>query len=600
MTFLKKNTLKQVKNTFCKYILKLLKLKGVFVFYISVFRTRFFKNITTNFSIFIVKFWKTIQKYCNILIPADKHDEGYSIIYRSRLVVFGVLIFVLVLMCRLVFLQTKHIYKHKTYGLSKKQPFSRLDIVDRNGKVLVNNIIVYDLYLQPSRMNNILEDVEKIQNIVPNAINNKKELLERIQKHKDKGMVFVKKGLTLEQKQQLIDVGVQGLFFETAEKRFYTSSATNSITGYCPAVNRCISGIEKAMNSYLKITDNEPLNLSIDFSAQSVLRNILYKRMLETNSQGAVGIIMKIDTGEVISAVSLPDCDYNDYSSCKPNDLFNRYSLGVYELGSIFKLFSSAIALQSGIDPYKKYERKEYKIGDFVIHDIDKKEQQGGSLNLIDMVKVSSNVGFAKLMEDINIKDQFVFLSNLGLLNKLNTELPELGRPIYPKKWSFANAVTISYGHGIAITPLHYVSAIASLLKNEPVRPTFLKSNDKQISNYHYLDSDKYDVFKDLMRVVVNSGAGRSAYIDQYDIGGKTGTANQIKNGKYDKHSMVLSFVAGVPMNKPEYVFFIMLDRPYTDDANNNINRAATLLGKTMGYIISTIGPILNIRPISK
>ena len=560
----------------------------------------FDKKLTSK-SAKLTKFlWKKLQQYCTLLIPADKHDDGYSIVSRSRLIVFGVIIVILVLILRLLFITTKDIYTHKQYLFNKKKPFSRLEIVDRNGQVLANNIIVYDLYLEPSRMTNYKEELLKIQNIIPNAINNKQDLIERIEKHKEKGVVFVKRGLTLEQKQQLIDSGAEGLFFETTEKRFYTSPSVNSITGYCPDLNKCISGLEKSMNSYLKTIDNNKLELSIDFSAQTILRDILYRKMIDTNSQGAVGLIMKIKTGEIMSAVSLPDCDYNQYNTCTTSALFNRYSYGVYELGSIFKLFSSAIALQSGIDPYKKYERKEYKIGDFVIHDIDKKDEKGGSLNLFDMVRVSSNVGFAKLMEDVNLKDQFIFLSNLGLLNKLNTELPELGKPIYPKKWSFANAITISYGHGIAITPLHYITAIASLLKNSPVRPTFLKSNDNIHSNYHYLDIDKHEIFKDVMRVVINSGAGKSAYIDQYDIGGKTGTANQIKNGKYDKHSLILSFVTATPMSNPEYVFFLMLDKPYTDDSNNNINRASTILGKTMGEIISVIGPILNIKPIGK
>ena len=207
--------------------------------------------------------------------------------------------------------------------------------------------------------------------------------------------------------------------------------------------------------------------------------------MLETQSQGAVGLVMKIKTGEIISAVSLPDCDYNDYNSCTNDALFNRYSYGVYELGSVMKLISTALALQSGVSPYKQYLREAYKIDDrFTIHDLDQKESKGGFINLIEMLKISSNVGFAKLMEDIKISDQIAFLSNLGLLKRLDMELPETGTPIFPKKWTFTNAVTVSYGHGIAITPLHFVSAMASLLNNQPVRPTFLQTDDKEIVLY--------------------------------------------------------------------------------------------------------------------
>ena len=255
--------------------------------------------------------------------------------------------------------------------------------------------------------------------------------------------------------------------------------------------------------------------------------------------------------------------------------------------------------MREGISPYKPYKRESYQLENFVIHDIDKKELSGGYLNLIDTVRISSNVGCAKIMEDIDIEKQFLFLSRLGLLNKLQTELPELGRPIYPKKWTFTNAVTIAYGHGMAVSPLHFVSALASLLKNEPVRPTFLATNDIEHSNYTYLDEEKLEIFKDIMRQVINSGGGRSAYIDQYDIGGKTGTADIAKHGKYDKQSTILSFVVATPMYKPEYIFYIMLEKPEINSTNQHWIRGS-MLGHTMKQVVATIGPILGIKPVGK
>lgn len=543
-----------------------------------------------------------IQKYCSLIVPNDEHTEGYSMINRSRAVILVVSFVMLMLVCRLFFILLCDTYKHKRFFGKKVNQFKRLEITDRNGKVLVNSIEIYDLYLMPSKIFNLKANIKKINKVIPNAIKDEKAMYEKLLEKQDTNKtVFIKSGITIQQRHALLDEDVEGMFFENSEKRFYINSSTNSITGYCPSINNCVSGIEKSMNSYLNTMENEPLKLSIDITAQNILSEILKQRLIETNSQGAVGIIMKIKTGEIISAVSIPDCDYNNYSTCDSSALFNRYSYGVYEIGSVMKLITTALALQSGISPYKEYKREAYKIDDnFTIHDIDKKDEKGGYINLIDMVKISSNVGFAKLMEDIKINDQISFISNLGMLQKLQIELPESGKPIFPKRWTATNALTISYGHGIAITPLHYVSALASLLKNSIVRPTFLETNDEDKYDYKYLDDDKYEIFKDIMRQVVNSGGGRSAYIDEYDIGGKTGTAMQPENGKYNRYSMVLSFVSAVPMNNPQYIFFLMLDRPKTDARNNNINRASNLLGKTMKYVVSTIGPILNLKPIGK
>lgn len=540
---------------------------------------------------------RKLQICCSLIIPNDDHDNGITIIHRSRFVVGVVIVVITILILRLLFLLSRDIYQHKIYNRYKTKTFKRVSIVDRNGEILANSVPVYDLFLQPARMSDYISNIEKINTIVPNTIKSIPVLIDRLSKHRSKNrIVFVKSGLSFQQRQDLADAEIEGLFFEESEKRFYIHNSANSVTGYCPSIDNCVSGIEKGMNSYLRVKENEPLKLSIDITVQEILNDILAKKMLETQSQGAVGLIMKIKTGEVISAISLPDCDYNNYSSCSNNDLFNRYSYGVYELGSVMKLISTALALQSGILPYKPYPREAYKIDDrFTIHDLDQKESKGGFINLIEMLKISSNVGFAKLMEDIKISDQIVFLSNLGLLKRLDTELPETGTPMFPKKWTFTNAVTISYGHGIAITPLHFVSAIASLLNNQPVKPTFLQTDDKEIYNYHYLDDDKHETFKDIMREVVSSGGGKSAYIDRYDVGGKTGTAIQYENGKYNKYSMVLAFVTAVPMNDPQYVFFLMLDRPKTDASNNFHNRASTLLGKTMNKAVSAIGPVLKI-----
>ena len=513
--------------------------------------------------------------------------------------ILALILMVVLFIAKFVLILQNNFYKNKLFSLAITDDFKRMNILDRNGEILVSNEEIYDLYLQPSRMDDVYKNMSKVQNILSSV---PAKLIERIVDRKDeKKKFFLKKGLNIQQKQSLLDNEIEGIIFEEAQKRFYKTSSVNSIIGYCPNANECVSSIEKSMNSYIKTKNNLPLQLSIDLKIQNVVRNIIQKRIEETKSIGAVGIIMKVKTGELISAVSLPDCDYNHYNSCKDKEKFNRYSFGNYELGSIFKLFSAGLALKVGISPYKKYERKAYKIDEnYTIHDINEKEKAGGALNLFEMTNISSNVCFAKLMEDIPTREHILFFKKLGLLDKLDIEIPEIAKPLYPARWNLTNRVSISYGYAIAVSPLQYVSALASLVNNYPVRPTFIKLNEieEHKKRTYYLPNEQHEIFKDIMRQVINDGGGKSAYIDEYDVGGKTGTAIQLKNGKYDKHSMILSFVAVAPMTDPEYVFFIMLEKPKVDENNNRYFTASGILGSVMKEIISTTGPMLNMKKI--
>ncbi len=534
------------------------------------------------------------SKKNNSLILKKKNNSKIATILILFITSIIVIFFV-----KIVFILNNHQYDFKHYSYGAENNFKRMNILDRNGEILVSDEEIYELYLQPYRMNDVYKNVQKIQKILPNV---SKNLLERITTRKDESKkLFLKKGITIQQKQALLDEEIDGLVFENSKKRFYQNSSTNSITGYCTSSDECISGIEKSMNSYIKTKNNKPLQLSVDLKIQNIVRDVMKKKMEETKSVGAVGIIMKIKTGEVISAVSLPDCDYNNYNSCKNDEIFNRVSFGTYELGSIFKLFSAALALKVGISPYKKYERKAYKIDEnYTIHDINERDKKGGALDLFEMTRISSNVCFAKLMEDISTKDHISFFKELGLLSPLNVEIAEIAKPIYPQIWNTTNRASISYGYAMAVSPLQYVSALASLVKNRPVRATFIKTSNIEENNIknHYLTNEQSDIFKDIMRQVITDGGGRGAYIDEYDIGGKTGTAIQLKNGKYDKHSMILSFVAVSPMADPEYVFFAMLEKPKVDASNNWRFTASGILGPVMRDIISTTGPMLNLKKI--
>jgi cell division protein FtsI (penicillin-binding protein 3) len=474
---------------------------------------------------------------------------------------------------------------------------NRLDIVDRNGRVLSHDAIEYSFYLVPSKMIDVEMNLDKVIKIFPKLESRRETLLKNLQSKMDSknGLLLIEQKISYEQKQALLDNGILGLYFEETYNRHYIYSSmlyhvigaiNNEFYGY--------SGIERGMNSYLSNLENEkPLQLSIDLDVQMILYNALYQKMNIFKGKGAAGVVMNIENGEIVAAVSLPDC--RTVNQCNANEMFNRFSFGVYELGSVAKLLLAANAFELGISPYKEYERSEYKIDNYVIHDIDKSEKAGGRINIIDIIKKSSNVGCARLVEEIGVDKQKSFLENLGLLERIYTQIPETTRPLYPKKWSLVNGVTISYGQSIAMSPLQFTTAVASLMNSYRVFPTFLKGNGEVFLGNRVISDEAKKVLTDVMKVVVTEGSGRKAYISEYDIGGKTGTGIKQVNGVYDPHKVTLTFVAVTPIDKPKYVFFIMLDEPFVDASNNSQIRGSGVMAPLMHEIISAAGPILKI-----
>jgi cell division protein FtsI (penicillin-binding protein 3) len=497
---------------------------------------------------------------------------------------------------------SKKIQKGKYYFYQNKvkDSFSRLDIEDRNGNSLARNVSIYDFYLTPYKMIDIKGNIQKLKSIIPitnsreNIILNKLYTKRRI----EHANVLIKKNITLQEKEKLIENGVLGLYFEESEKRVYPY-ANNAlhVVGFVAVDGKGLAGVEKEMDNYLQTLENkDPLRLSIDINVQNTLREQLLQKMIQTQSKSASGIVMNIKTGEVFAAVSLPDCNPNNITECSAGQLFNHFALGSYELGSVFKLLLAALTFEEGFSPYKKYKREAYKIGKYTIHDIDKKDLKGGEMTIIDIVKHSSNVGCAKIIEEIGPSKQKSFFEKIGILDKIDLEIPETGRSIFPSKWRLVNAVTISYGHGIALPPINFASVMSSILNEYKIKPTIFKNEDNYVFKGERIISHKAaELLKDFMREVVTSGAGHYAAVEKYDIGGKSGTAIKQINGLYNKHKMLLSFVAAAPISDPEYLFFITLDEPYVTADNNHLIRAGSILGPLMANIIASTGPILKI-----
>ncbi len=318
-------------------------------------------------------------------------------------------------------------------------------------------------------------------------------------------------------------------------------------------------------------------------------------------------MIVNVKTGELISAVSVPDFNPNNLKDSNNDDLFNRFSLGLYELGSVFKIFTATLALENGISVNKEYNTKDpFVVGDFTIHNFAA-DRIRPNMNMVGIVQHSSNIGIARMIQEIgNFYKQRDLFKQLGLLDKVDIELPEIGKPIYQDRWKLTQSITRGYGHGIAVSPLNFIYAFSSIINHgQIVKPTILKITESERDSLpvNIISETTSKTVRNLLRIVVNEGTGRQSAAEKYDVGGKTGTAiktaskkeARIRNISYSRFKNLVSFVAAVPMNDPEYAYYIMLDEPKTDNVNVLRISGGRLVAPAMGDLISITGSMLNI-----
>jgi len=300
---------------------------------------------------------------------------------------------------------------------------------------------------------------------------------------------------------------------------------------------------------------------------------------------------MDVTNGEVLALSSLPEFDPNLQNEAGPDQRFNRITNGVYELGSVFKIFTNAMAFEKDLvkttDVYNVKDPIKY--GRFMIKDDhpDKPE-----MTVAEIFDHSSNIGTVKIAEKVGIENQKDFLEKIGLLKKINTEFPGLGKPIYPRSWSQISLYTISYGHGIAITPLHLANAVSAIVNGGTLyNPSFLKLT-KQPSGKRVIKESTSETMKKMMRNVAVEGTGKKANIEGYEVGGKTGTANRAESGGYNENLTMASFVAVFPMSKPKYLVYVIFDRP-----NYSFNTGGMVAAPVAGRVVKNIAPLLGVRP---
>jgi cell division protein FtsI (penicillin-binding protein 3) len=474
----------------------------------------------------------------------------------------------------------------------------RADIVDRNGVVLAASVQTQSLYADAKvvRQSGVPAVVKALCGLFP-------ELSPAsIERRLNKGgrFVYIKRHLTPQEQDGVLALGIPGLAFQADARRVYPQGAMmGHVLGYVDIDNHGLSGIEKTMDKRLRDPDlnHEPLALSIDLRVQHILREEMSKAIVEFQAIGAGGVVMDIATGEIVAMSSLPDFDPNIPGKMSDDAKFNRVSLGVYEMGSTFKTFTMAGALHYKTDSLTDgYDTTQaIHIGRFTIKD---SHPENRWLSLPEIYAYSSNIGTVHTVMKIGPARQKAFLKSLGLLDPLTLEIPERGYPLYPRDWREASMMTIAFGHGMSVTPLHLVRAIGALVGDGSLpKLTLLANPSLRKKPVSVVGMDVVENMRLLMRLVVEYGTAGKANALGYDVGGKTGTAEKVKTGGYAHNDKMASFVGVFPINQPRYVVLVMMDEPRGNKSTYGFATGGWVAAPVVGRVIARMGPLLGMPP---
>jgi len=483
---------------------------------------------------------------------------------------------------------------------------ARPDILDRNGEVLATDVRVPSLYAEPRRLIDVDEAVELLTADLPDL--DATELRERLSSKR--GFVWLKRDITPDQQSEIYHQGLPGIGFLNENKRDYPNGAEVShVLGHVNIDNQGIAGIEKwldgqglaALHMAGLATDRlqTPVQLALDLRVQHALRDELIKARAKYSAIAAAGVVLDVRTGEIVSMVSEPDFDPNNPREALDPTRINRLTTGVYEMGSTFKAFTVAMALDSGKVTLKSMfdAHNPMHYGKFDIHDFEPMQR---ALSVPEIFTYSSNIGAAHIAMAMGIDAHKAFLKKLGQLDRLRTELPESAEPIVPKRWGELNTITIAFGHGLSVAPLQAVMGIAALMNGGILLPpTFLKRSEAEAQSLgkRVIKPETSAMMRYLMRLNVEKGTASKADVPGYYIGGKTGTADKVVFGRYSNTKVLTDFMAVLPADQPRYLLLIMLDEPHATPESHGFKTSGWNAVPTGGAVVARIAPLLGIQP---
>jgi len=558
------------------------------------------KKIKKNFNInqqsfFFEDYLSTNQKFKKEKSSTINDDRVYLLFFS-----FFSLIFIFSL--KIIFIS----FQNSKYIENTNQKYNlnslRNDIVDRNGVLLSRNITAYHAAIKPNLIKDKKKFLVKIKLTLPEI--DSQDLIKNLNQKK---YFYLKKRLTDTQREKLWKLGEKGIIFEPFQTRVYPHSDLYShIIGQTDYDNYGISGVENYYDSYLRDKKNiyKPLRLSIDTNIQYLVKYELEEALKIFKADGAASIVMDSDNGEVLSLVSLPDFNINQRISLSDKALMNKITKGVFELGSIFKTFTIALALEEKIVDTKTIIDNIKNNIKCSVHKISDIKQFPESMTVEDILIQSSNIGTVKIARKIGEEKYKNFLRELNLLDSPKIELDEIGKPI-PFNWNKCKLETISFGHGITTTPLQAATAYASLINGgKLISPTLEKDKNNNLNFKRIISEETSRKIKYILRKVVTDEKGTAslANVYGYNVSGKTGTSQYYK----DKSKNINTFISAFTVSNKTYILLVMLDDPQI--AKNLIydyrgvkikgtrNEAGWNAVYSSGKIIEKIGPILAIN----
>ncbi len=492
----------------------------------------------------------------------------------------------------------------------------RADITDRNGRILATNLITYALYAAPKVMVDPKGVATKLAAIFPEL--QAKDLERRFTD--GRSFVWIRKVLSPEQRQKVHEIGDPGLLFGPREMRLYPNGTLAAhvlggtsfgAEGVRSAEVIGVAGVEKALDARLRDPSQggTPLTLSLDLSVQATIEEVLFAGMTMLNAKGAAAILMDVRTGEIVALASLPTFDPNDRpnpivdKTAEPGDspLFNRAVQGVYELGSTFKIFAAAQAMELGlVNPDTLVDANAPMTwGKFKIKEFEGKNY-GPLLTVTDVIAKSSNVGTARIALMIGPLRQQAFLKSLGFFEATPVELIEApgAKPLIPKKWPEIVTITASYGHGMSASPMHLAAAYAAIANGGVmIKPTLLKREGATTGVRVMTEKTAREAVRMLRRVVVE-GTASLGEVPGYEVAGKTGTADKpMKTGGYYKDKVVNTFASVFPASNPQYVLIVTLDEPLDTSGSEPRRTAGWTAVPVAAEIIRRVAPMMGLRP---
>ncbi len=471
----------------------------------------------------------------------------------------------------------------------------RADIVDRNGVVLATSLPTASLYANARQVRDPEAAAARLVAVLPDL--SRTEVVAKLAT--GRSFIWIKRNLTPRQHYRVNRLGIPGLYFEHERRRFYPhGSMTAHSVGFTDVDDRGLSGIERSFDEVLR-GRSAPLALSLDLRVQHAMTQELGAAMTEFGAIGAVGMVMDVASGEVLAMVSLPSFDPERPGSAPADSRFNRASLGLYEMGSVFKIFTIAMALDEGVVTLQSgYDTsKPIRVARFTINDYHAKNRW---LSVPEIFMYSSNIGAARMAMDSGTAAQRSFLGRLGLTRPASIELSEVGTPMLPSPWREISTMTIAYGHGLAVSPVQFTSAAAAVVNGGEFRPaTLLKRVPGTPSNgTRIMDRSTSLKMRRLLRLVVRRGTGRKANAEGYLVGGKTGTADKLVNGRYARNTRIASFLGAFPMDAPRYVVFAMVDEPKGIERTHGYATGGWVAAPVVRAVIERIGPMLGVAPV--